>query len=100
MADGQEVLAGIIAAETDPPGLSRDGWRDVIETEPMLRGIEGQDAADIVDGGRVIGRIRWSSTAANELDVYGEQQRVSDVAWDVAAALGGRFVDLAELTRC
>lgn len=100
MGDVEEDLAGVIAAETDPPGLSRDAWRDVVETESMLRGTEGQDVADIVDGGRVIGRIRWSSTVANELDVYGEEDRVSDVAWNVAAALGGRFVTLAEMTRC
>jgi hypothetical protein len=96
----QEILAGVIAAEADPPGLSREAWQQQVEREPRLRSVDGRDAAEIVLDGQVVGRIQWSTTVANELDVYGVLDQVSDVAWNLAAALGGHFVTLAELTRC
>ena len=43
--------------------------------------------------------MSWSTTA-NELDVYGDPEQVADAAWNVAAALGGHYVTLDELTRC
>lgn len=93
------VIAGLIAAERDPPGISRERWLALIDESDLLRPLGDEGAAAIVDGDEAIGRMSWSTTA-NELDVYGEPERVADAAWNVAAALGGHYVTLAELTRC
>lgn len=93
------VIAGIIAAESDPPGISRERWLALVDESVVLRPTDVEGTAEIVSRDRMIGRISWSATA-NELDVYGEPEAVADAAWDVAAALGGHYVTLAELTRC
>jgi hypothetical protein len=98
----ERPFAGVIAAEYDPPGIDRKRWLALIGDSDHLRpSSDGADEASaaIVIEGTLVGQIRWSTTA-NELDVHGELERVADVAWNVAASLGGQFVTLAELTRC
>ncbi|MEQ9318861.1 MAG: hypothetical protein RIF41_06855, partial [Polyangiaceae bacterium] len=86
-SDIAPIIAGLIAAESDPPGLSRERWLALVQSSDRLRPLDDEGAAEIVQGDRVIGKMSWSTTA-NEIDVYGEPDAVADAAWDVAAALG------------
>ena len=97
--DSTPVIAGLIAAQSDPPGISRERWLALIADSDLLRPLDDDGAAEILEGDRVVGRMSWSTTA-NELDVYGDPEQVADAAWNVAAALGGHYVTLDELTRC
>ena len=94
------VLAGIIAAESDPPGLDRARFLALIGEHGALEADADEATAVVVINGEPSGRLLWSSTDANEIEVYGDVDRVRDVAWNIAAALGGHFITLAELTSC
>jgi hypothetical protein len=94
-----DILAGMITAELDPPGLDRARWIRVIGESRQLQAI-GEADAEVMNDGAAVGRLCWSPGVANAIDVYGADEAVSDAAWNVAAALEGQFITLAELTSC
>jgi hypothetical protein len=95
------LLVGVISATDDPPGIDLRRWAALVASNVGLEPVALHDtSANIVVGGEVVGRMSWSSSTANEIDVSGDLEKVADVAWNVAAALGAHFVTLAELTSC
>jgi hypothetical protein len=94
-------LLGVIAAESDPPGLDLVRWRALMAEHPQLELRADQaDSAHIMIAGAELGRVGWSTSGANELDVYGELEQVGELAAELAVALDGRFVTLQELITC
>jgi len=92
-------LLGVIAAEADPPGIDVERWRALMAEHAALD-VDEDLSAHVVVEGLQLGRVCWSSTGANELDVYGEQAQVGETARQLAVALGARFVTLEELMTC
>ncbi len=92
------LLAGVIAAEADPPGIDKERWTKLLASHDALHPT-GTDTAHITLDGHTVGRMSWSKTA-NEIDVWGEIDAVADTAWNVAAELDCRFVTMTELLSC
>jgi hypothetical protein len=94
-------LLGVISAERDPPGIDRPQWQAlIVEHAALTREDAAGDSACVVVDGSQVGRIAWSQSDANEIDVYGELEHVRELARQVAVALGGHFVTLEELISC
>jgi len=94
-------LVGVIAAESDPPGIDVVRWRTLVAEHAQLEvEADAADSATMVVDGAPIGRLCWSTSGANELDVFGELEQVAELAAQLALALEGRFVTLQELISC
>jgi hypothetical protein len=49
------------------------------------------DAARVMIDGREVGMMSGSEGEENEVNVFGESEAVTPVAWEIALALGARF---------
>lgn len=101
MTTREPRFAGIIAAESDPPGIDASRWEAIITSHPALDSLHSEPrSASIVLDGEPCGMMRWSTCGANELDVHGDVEQLTPIAAEIALAIGGRFVTLEELTSC
>jgi hypothetical protein len=102
-------LLGVIRAESDPPGIDRFDWRDLILNCPDLSPDKPStiinpftrkpvpcspdpDVARVVVKGR-IGRLSWSDDEKCEIDVSGNPA-IIPIARYVAKSLGGVFKEI------
>lgn len=101
MSTTELCFAGVIAAESDPPGIEASRWEALIASHPALTPLGGEPrGARILLDGDGLGILRWSTSGANELDVHGDVATLARIAAEIALALDARFVTLAELTSC
>ena len=99
---------GRILSESDPPGISRQRWIDLIHEHPNLAPVpprEGinpftkepmtfrppRDFARVVVDGTDVGTMSWAANEENLIVVIGERQVVGPLAHNIAKRLGGCF---------
>lgn len=103
-------IIGLIRTETDPPGVDRARWIEVIRDhanlalmqrresinpftkEPLI--FEPLDIARVVIDGSDVGKMTWAKNGkrgANAIQVFGDLEKVVPVAREVALALGAYF---------
>jgi hypothetical protein len=99
---------GSIKAQADPPGIDLERWRAVIASHRNLAAVEPvvgvnpftkgpftyrphPGDAPVVVGGKKVGEMTWPLDGSHEVDVWGEDSAVEDIARDVAGALGASY---------
>jgi hypothetical protein len=103
-----EEYLGQIRSESDPSGIDRDRWVQLIGEHPNLSRPPSQNAtnpftkkptvihpphetARIIIDGNPVGTMTWALDESNGIDVFGDGSTIMPVVEEIARALGGRF---------